>query len=153
MLASRWPPSTTPSATGGPAARAESGGFSWTEEATARLNRVPAGFMRDMTREEVERVAPPARRHRSQRSRRRVRRLCLPRSAGCAWLRPEHEPAAGNHGQRAHGVVLSLDEARHGQWLHVHHGGPTGAAPTQLHPVLQRSAAPLGNRLLFSGAL
>ena len=31
--------------------------FTWTEEATARLNRVPAGFMRDMTREEVERVA------------------------------------------------------------------------------------------------
>src|SRR5437899_10713325 len=30
-------------------------GFSWTEDATARLNRVPAGFMRDMTREEVER--------------------------------------------------------------------------------------------------
>src|SRR2546427_2600486 len=27
------------------------------EESTARLNRVPAGFMRDMTREEVERVA------------------------------------------------------------------------------------------------
>ncbi len=32
-------------------------GFTWTEEATARLNRVPAGFMRDMTREEIERVA------------------------------------------------------------------------------------------------
>ena len=32
-------------------------GFAWTEDATARLNRVPAGFMRDMTREEVERVA------------------------------------------------------------------------------------------------
>ena len=31
--------------------------FVWTEDATARLNRVPAGFMRDMTREEVERVA------------------------------------------------------------------------------------------------
>jgi nucleotide-binding universal stress UspA family protein len=37
----------------------EAGGspFSWTDEATARLNRVPAGFMRDMTREEVEKVA------------------------------------------------------------------------------------------------
>ncbi|MGH7306369.1 MAG: rubredoxin-like domain-containing protein, partial [Candidatus Rokuibacteriota bacterium] len=36
----------------------ESGtGFSWTDDATARLNRVPAGFMRDMTREEVERAA------------------------------------------------------------------------------------------------
>src|SRR5256886_5528088 len=33
------------------------GGFGWTEEATARLNRLPAGFMRDMTRAEVERVA------------------------------------------------------------------------------------------------
>ena len=31
--------------------------YTWTEDATARLNRVPAGFMRDMTREEVERVA------------------------------------------------------------------------------------------------
>src|SRR5687767_8302605 len=31
--------------------------FTWTEDATARLNRVPAGFMRDMTREEIERVA------------------------------------------------------------------------------------------------
>src|SRR5213596_3343309 len=35
----------------------EAGAFTWTEDATARLNRVPAGFMRDMTREEVERVA------------------------------------------------------------------------------------------------
>src|SRR2546425_1288341 len=34
-----------------------SGAFAWTEEATARLDRVPAGFMRDMTREEIERVA------------------------------------------------------------------------------------------------
>jgi hypothetical protein len=31
--------------------------YAWTEDATARLNRVPAGFMRDMTREEVEKVA------------------------------------------------------------------------------------------------
>ncbi|HSF05381.1 MAG TPA: universal stress protein [Methylomirabilota bacterium] len=35
----------------------QSGAFAWTEEATARLNRVPAGFMRDMTREEIEKVA------------------------------------------------------------------------------------------------
>jgi nucleotide-binding universal stress UspA family protein len=34
-----------------------SGEFTWTEEAVARLDRVPAGFMRDMTREEIERVA------------------------------------------------------------------------------------------------
>jgi Proto-chlorophyllide reductase 57 kD subunit len=34
-----------------------SNGVVWTAEATARLGRVPAGFMRDMTREEVERVA------------------------------------------------------------------------------------------------
>jgi nucleotide-binding universal stress UspA family protein/predicted Zn-ribbon and HTH transcriptional regulator len=33
------------------------GEFAWTPEATARLNRVPAGFMRDMTREEIEKVA------------------------------------------------------------------------------------------------
>ena len=31
--------------------------YTWTEDATARLDRVPAGFMRDMTREEIERVA------------------------------------------------------------------------------------------------
>jgi nucleotide-binding universal stress UspA family protein len=31
--------------------------FTWTEDATARLDRVPAGFMRDMTREEIEKVA------------------------------------------------------------------------------------------------
>jgi hypothetical protein len=33
------------------------GAFTWTEDAVARLNRVPAGFMRDMTRDEVERLA------------------------------------------------------------------------------------------------
>ena len=37
--------------------RGDGARFAWTEDATARLNRVPAGFMRDMTREEVERVA------------------------------------------------------------------------------------------------
>jgi nucleotide-binding universal stress UspA family protein len=42
-------PAATPSGNGA--------AFAWTEDATARLNRVPAGFMRDMTREEVERVA------------------------------------------------------------------------------------------------
>jgi nucleotide-binding universal stress UspA family protein len=31
--------------------------YTWTEDATARLNRVPAGFMRDMTREEIEKLA------------------------------------------------------------------------------------------------
>jgi len=36
---------------------APGGEFTWTEEAVARLNRVPAGFMRDMTREEIETVA------------------------------------------------------------------------------------------------
>jgi nucleotide-binding universal stress UspA family protein len=38
-------------------AAGERSAFTWTEEATARLNRVPAGFMRDMTREEIEKVA------------------------------------------------------------------------------------------------
>ncbi len=33
------------------------GEFTWTEDAVARLGRVPAGFMRDMTREEIEKVA------------------------------------------------------------------------------------------------
>jgi len=31
--------------------------FTWTPDAVARLDRVPAGFMRDMTREEIEKVA------------------------------------------------------------------------------------------------
>jgi hypothetical protein len=33
------------------------GEFMWTAEAVTRLNRVPAGFMRDMTREAIEKVA------------------------------------------------------------------------------------------------
>jgi nucleotide-binding universal stress UspA family protein len=36
---------------------APGGEFTWTEEAVLRLNRVPAGFMRDMTREAIEKVA------------------------------------------------------------------------------------------------
>jgi len=36
---------------------APSGEFTWTEDAVSRLNRVPAGFMRDMTREAIEKVA------------------------------------------------------------------------------------------------
>src|SRR5881396_2089468 len=51
LARTRFEPAQAP-ATGG-----SGNGFVWTEEATARLNRVPAGFMRDMTREEVERVA------------------------------------------------------------------------------------------------
>jgi nucleotide-binding universal stress UspA family protein len=40
-----------------PAAPSAASPYTWTDDATARLNRVPAGFMRDMTREEIERVA------------------------------------------------------------------------------------------------
>src|SRR5881392_2084332 len=40
-----------------PAAEGNESGLVWTAEATARLVRVPAGFMRDMTREEIEKVA------------------------------------------------------------------------------------------------
>src|SRR5688500_16010880 len=47
---------TPPSDSPGPAPATISP-FTWTEDAVARLNRVPAGFMRDMTREEVEKVA------------------------------------------------------------------------------------------------
>ena len=42
---------------GGNGGNGETGEFAWTPDATARLNRVPAGFMRDMTREEIEKVA------------------------------------------------------------------------------------------------
>src|SRR5213593_3337755 len=40
-----------------PAASVAASPFAWTDGAVARLNRVPAGFMRDMTREEIEKVA------------------------------------------------------------------------------------------------
>lgn len=50
LAKTRFEPSRAP-APGGP------GEFTWTEDAVARLGRVPAGFMRDMTREEIERVA------------------------------------------------------------------------------------------------
>jgi len=49
----RFEPAETP----GNGGNGHSGEFVWTQDATARLDRVPAGFMRDMTREEVERVA------------------------------------------------------------------------------------------------
>jgi hypothetical protein len=48
---------TTFEAAEAPAPATSGHGFTWTEEATARLNRVPAGFMRDMTREEIEKIA------------------------------------------------------------------------------------------------
>src|SRR5438094_7277411 len=54
LARTRFEPAEMPSA---PAPAGGGTGFGWTDEATARLNRVPAGFMRDMTREEVERVA------------------------------------------------------------------------------------------------
>ncbi|MFQ5829648.1 MAG: rubredoxin-like domain-containing protein, partial [Candidatus Methylomirabilia bacterium] len=41
----------------GAGSEGQSGAVGWTAEAVARLNRVPAGFMRDMTRAEIERVA------------------------------------------------------------------------------------------------
>src|SRR5437762_1481755 len=54
LAKTRFEPAAAPAA----AATTESASaFTWTEDALARLNRVPAGFMRDMTREEVEKVA------------------------------------------------------------------------------------------------
>jgi hypothetical protein len=50
----RFEPAGAPGEDGGSGHGSE---FAWTQEATARLNRVPAGFMRDMTREEVEKAA------------------------------------------------------------------------------------------------
>jgi rubredoxin len=52
LARTRFEPAQAPAAAVGGDAR-----FSWTEDATARLDRVPAGFMRDMTREEIEKVA------------------------------------------------------------------------------------------------
>jgi nucleotide-binding universal stress UspA family protein len=49
-----------PAATPEPAPALETiqlGAFSWTQDAVSRLNRVPEGFMRDMTREKIEEYA------------------------------------------------------------------------------------------------
>src|SRR5438874_1322450 len=54
LARTRFEPAEAPSAA---AAAPATSAFTWTEDAVARLNRVPAGFMRDMTREEIERVA------------------------------------------------------------------------------------------------
>jgi nucleotide-binding universal stress UspA family protein len=52
LARTRFEPAPAP-----PGATSGASPFTWTEDATARLNRVPAGFMRDMTREEIERAA------------------------------------------------------------------------------------------------
>src|SRR6267378_4228188 len=54
LAKTKFEPAEVPQA---PAGAGNGGSFAWTEDATVRLNRVPAGFMRDMTREEIERVA------------------------------------------------------------------------------------------------
>jgi Proto-chlorophyllide reductase 57 kD subunit len=53
LAKTRFEPAAVPT----PAPGAAASPFAWTEDAAARLDRVPAGFMRDMTREEIERVA------------------------------------------------------------------------------------------------
>jgi hypothetical protein len=52
LARTRFEPAQVPAPPAG-----EVGPYAWTEDAVARLGRVPAGFMRDMTREEVEKVA------------------------------------------------------------------------------------------------
>src|SRR5262249_16330513 len=94
--------------------------------------------------------APTARRHLPQRPRRRVRRLRVPRSPSRSGVRAEHEPAKGDHRQRAHGVILSLDEERRRPRRQLHAPARARAAGAQLYPVLQRPADALGNRRLFS---
>jgi nucleotide-binding universal stress UspA family protein len=54
LAKTKFEPAELPGENGG---NGHSGEFAWTQDATARLNRVPAGFMRDMTREEVEKTA------------------------------------------------------------------------------------------------
>jgi hypothetical protein len=56
LAKTKFEPAAAPPAAPADGAAASSP-FAWTEDAVARLNRVPAGFMRDMTREEIERVA------------------------------------------------------------------------------------------------
>ncbi|MBI4247488.1 MAG: universal stress protein [Candidatus Rokubacteria bacterium] len=52
LAKTRFEPAQAPTATA-----TNGSAFAWTDDAVARLNRVPAGFMRDMTREEVEKAA------------------------------------------------------------------------------------------------
>ena len=52
LAKTKFEPAEAPRAADGPESA-----FAWTDDAAARLNRVPAGFMRDMTREEVEKAA------------------------------------------------------------------------------------------------
>jgi nucleotide-binding universal stress UspA family protein len=52
LAKTKFEPAEAPQPVDGP-----SSAFTWSEDAVARLNRVPAGFMRDMTREEVEKTA------------------------------------------------------------------------------------------------
>jgi nucleotide-binding universal stress UspA family protein/predicted Zn-ribbon and HTH transcriptional regulator len=54
LAKTKFEPAELPGDNGG---NGPAGEFAWAPEATARLNRVPAGFMRDMTREEIEKVA------------------------------------------------------------------------------------------------
>jgi hypothetical protein len=54
LATTKFEPAEMPGEKGGNGHGSE---FAWTQDATARLDRVPAGFMRDMTREEVEKVA------------------------------------------------------------------------------------------------
>jgi nucleotide-binding universal stress UspA family protein len=54
LAKTKFEPAAVPAAV---EASAPASPFTWTDEAVARLNRVPAGFMRDMTREEIEKVA------------------------------------------------------------------------------------------------
>lgn len=55
LAKTKFEPAAVPAAPA--AAEAAPSPFAWTDDAVARLNRVPAGFMRDMTREEIEKVA------------------------------------------------------------------------------------------------
>src|SRR2546426_908443 len=54
LARTKFEPAVAPAAA---AATESASAFTWTDDALARLNRVPAGFMRGMTREEVEKVA------------------------------------------------------------------------------------------------
>jgi nucleotide-binding universal stress UspA family protein len=57
LAKTKFEPAAVPAAPAAESVPAVASPFTWTEDAVARLNRVPAGFMRDMTREEVEKVA------------------------------------------------------------------------------------------------
>src|SRR5262249_45497015 len=74
----------------------------------------------------------------------RVCGVCAWRSPGGSRVCAEHESAPRDHRQRAHGVVLSLDEERCPSWGPLCAGARAPDPAALVHSLLQRRAVALG---------